>query len=45
LEKLLEIRGDDMFEPKEPQSPSGDSGDGNTNLKSGGESGLEYELF
>ena len=40
LEKLLEVRGDSMFEPKEPQSPSGDSGDGNVNLKSGGERGI-----
>ena len=45
MEKLLEIRGDDIFEPKNPQSPSGDSGDGNVNLKTGGEEGALFELL
>ena len=40
LEKLIEIRGNDLFEPKGDQSPSGDSNSGNTNLQSGGESGI-----
>ena len=45
LEKLLEIRGNSMFEPQEPQSPSSDSGSGNPNLETGEEEGSLFELL